>query len=669
MADPPSRTGLTTRTRARWLGFALGVALTVFLGDLLLLGIGDGLARLSYDLPFLFQKRIPEDLVMVYIDSKAKISLGQPADRPLDRRFHAHLIRRLKQDGAKLILYDLLFDTPAPDPESDSQLAQAMQEHGRVVLVADYVKQLQANVLTEGPIPPIPLFQKAAAGWGIGRIDLDAGDFSVRRIDPGSESNASVSWVAAGLLDAAVTRQPANRLRTRWMNYYCAPRDLAAINFDHALAESGLPPGYFHDKIVVVGVRPEVGQAGAGRDEFGNPHYRFGSSTSPGAAVHALSLLNLMGGDWVSRLSFTQEFLIVVLWGCAMVLLLMALPPWTAIGVGALSLASFASVAFWLQLRCHFWFSWAVPALVQTPFALVWAVGYRYVIESARRRKLRRVFAAYTSPYMAKQIADSDFDPAPGGKVVEATILFTDLEGFTNMSESLLPSELSRILISYFSLTTRAIFEQDGMVIKFIGDAVMAAWGAPVPDPRHPERAVIAAWGMHLAGQREIEGRRFRTRLGINTGTVLAGNLGSDVRFDYTMIGDTTNLAQRLESLNKYLRTDILISESTRSRLSDRVQVRNLGQFVVVGRVNPIEVHEVLGVDAAHPDWLEVFSQGRKHFVQGDFDRATALFNEVIAMRKGTDGPSTFFLQEIAQLKARLKPGETWDGVIRLESK
>src|SRR5262249_45899549 len=219
---------------------------------------------------------------------------------------------------------------------------------------------------------------------------------------------------------------------------------------------------------------------------------------------------------------------------------------------------------------------------------------------------------------------------------------------------------------------TRAIFEQDGIVIKFIGDAVMAAWGAPVPDPNHPERAVLAAWGMHLAGQREIEGRQFRTRFGINTGTVLAGNLGSDVRFDFTLIGDTTNVAQRLEALNKYLRTDILISESTRSRLSPKVQVRSLGQFVVAGRVNPIEVHEVLGIDPAQPalpPWVEVFAQGRYHFVRGDFDRATTLFNEAIGLRDGKDGPSSFFLNEIAHIKTRIKPPDTWDGVIRLETK
>jgi adenylate cyclase len=501
-------------------------------------------------------------------------------------------------------------------------------------------------------------------------VDLDAADFSVRRIDTGSDGYPSASWVAAGLLGAASVKDPASRLQTRWLNYYCIPRDLPAVNFDHAVS-AGLLPGYFKGKIVVVGLRPEVGQAESARDQFGNPYYRFGFSPSPGAAVHAFSLLNLVHGDWLNALAFRLELLIAVAWGCAITLLFMRLSPWRAIGAALICSAGLAFASSYCQFRYRFWFPWAVPALVQTFFALVWAVGYRYTVESARRRKLRRAFAAYASPYMADQIANSDFDPAPGGKVVEATVMFTDLEGFTNMSEQLLPSELSRILISYFSLTTRAIFEQDGIVIKYIGDAVMAAWGAPVPDPNHAQRAVIAAWGMYQAGLREIEGRKFRTRFGINTGTVLAGNLGSDVRFDFTLIGDATNVGQRLEGLNKYLRTDILISESTRARAGDRIQTRNLGPFIVAGRTSPIEVHEVLGVDGTivPPEWIAIFSQARQRFVAGDFARAADLFREVIRFRGGQDGPSQFFLEKIAERAALGSSSAAWDGVIRVETK
>jgi len=656
------------------LGYALGVLLVAGFGVILLSSIfGDGLTRLSYDAPFILQNQRPDELVMVYFDASVKDRLHQPKDQPLGRRFFAQLVDRLQKGGARLVFIDVLFDTPSSNPESDEAFARAMREHGRVVLVAESVKELQGNSFAETTIPPTPVLKDAAAGYGLGNVNQDQNDYSVRELGTGSDNSPSASWVAAGLLGA--TKALSDRLKTRWLNYYCPSDSFQRVNLDQVLEPEGLPAGYFREKLVVVGARPQVHVAGdqkaLSQEEFGNPYSSFGGARSPGAVVHALSLLNLLHGDWLRRLTLAQELMVVSAWGLLISGLLMRLPPWPAIGVAVLSSAIFGGVAAYLQLRHHVWFAWAVPALAQTPLALVWAVGYRYLIESRRRRKLRRAFAAYASPYMADQIANSDFDPAPGGKVVEATIMFTDLEGFTNMSEGLLPSELSRILISYFSLTTRAIFEQDGIVIKFIGDAVMAAWGAPVPDQNHAERSVLAAWGMYQAGQREIEGRRFRTRFGINTGAVLAGNLGSDVRFDFTLIGDATNVAQRLESLNKYFGTDILISESTRSRVSRRIQVRNLGQFIVAGRSTPIEVYEVLGVDVADatpPEWLNIFSLARQNFVSGDFTRAASLFHEVIRLR-GKDGPSQFFLERIPELETDSRAGQAWNGMIRLEAK
>src|SRR5262249_47460894 len=153
--------------------------------------------------------------------------------------------------------------------------------------------------------------------------------------------------------------------------------------------------------------------------------------------------------------------------------------------------------------------------------------------ESFRRWRLRRAFAAYLSPHMADRIAESGFDLSPGGKEIDATILFTDLEGFTRMSETMPPAEGSRVLISYFNETTRAILDRNGTIIKYMGDAVMAAWGAPLADARPAQNAVLAALGMRQAGSKDITGRRLRTRFGINSGLVLAGNLGSEFRFDY----------------------------------------------------------------------------------------------------------------------------------------
>jgi adenylate cyclase len=250
--------------------------------------------------------------------------------------------------------------------------------------------------------------------------------------------------------------------------------------------------------------------------------------------------------------------------------------------------------------------------------------------------------------------------------------MFTDLEGFTKMSESLAPAEVSRILTSYFSQTTRAILEQDGTITKYIGDAVMAVWGVPLPEVRHAERAVLAAWGMHKAGQQEIAGRKLRTRIGINTGRMLAGNLGSEFRFDYTVIGDATNFASRLEGLNKYLGTDILISETTRAGLSAGIKLRPLGRFLVSGKTTPVAIYEVLGPTAEFSEpagWLDTFAAGLKHFESGDLAAAESAMRETLRLREERDGPARFYLQQIEKARAAAKENQPWTGVVVLESK
>ena len=255
---------------------------------------------------------------------------------------------------------------------------------------------------------------------------------------------------------------------------------------------------------------------------------------------------------------------------------------------------------------------------------------------------------------------------------MHATIMFTDLEGFTAMTEKMPPSEVSRILISYFTETTRAILEKDGMIIKYMGDAVMAAWGTLPPNPRSAQTAVEAALKMRKAGGREIAGRHFRTRIGINTGLVLAGNLGSEFRFDYAAIGETTNVASRMESMNKYLGTDILITEATWRELDGDVVVRPLGGFVVAGTTRSIGIYEVIGASSEFspaPLWLEQFANALEHFKRRELDLAEAAFQKVSESRGVPDGPSGFYLKEIARHRAQPISDAPWDGVIRFESK
>lgn len=663
------------KDKREYRGHLLGAALTAGIGLLLTLPWGDGLARLSYDLPFLFQSGGDSDLLLVYVNPETKRNLGQPDDLPLDRQYYAQLVERMTADGARLVLFDFTsFDEAHSDPAVDERFIRASRASGRVVLVTPLLQADQLNLEIDVVSPIAPVIADVVAGVGLCNVD-DKPDHVVRRMFMGNAELPSAGWIAARVLDAPVARAETNRLQPRWLNYYGPPGSFSGVQLDQVLATNGLQAGFCKDKIVIVGVGSDVAPAGQAQDEFRNPYSRFPffrsrGRLSYGAEIQAQTLLNLLHGDWLERLGQWQEITLIAAWGLFCGLGLSGRRPWTAalLAIGAVLVV--ATSALLLQLKQLVWWNWMIPT-VQTSFAFVWSVGYQYLLADRRRRQLRKAFGAYLSPYMADRIANSEFDLSLGGKEVEATVMFTDLEGFTKMSESLPPAEVSKILTTYFNQTTRAILEQDGTIIKYIGDAVMAVWGAPLPDEKHAERAVLAAWGMHEAGKQEVHGRLLRTRIGVNTGRVLAGNLGSDFRFDYTLIGDTTNFASRLEGLNKYLGTDILISESTHAQLGSRIKVRPLGKFLVSGKKLAIGILDVLGPTERFPSdplWLVKFAQALEQFQKRELEGAEQTFREVIVLR-GADGPAEFYLREIAKARTQIGEPGGWDGTVRVDSK
>jgi adenylate cyclase len=272
---------------------------------------------------------------------------------------------------------------------------------------------------------------------------------------------------------------------------------------------------------------------------------------------------------------------------------------------------------------------------------------------------------------MADLIADSDFDLHPGGQEVEATVMFTDLENFTTLSETLDPAEVSRILIAYFEQTTQCILKNHGTIIKYVGDAVMAAWGAPVDEPAHAMRAAEAACDLRCLSEMNVRGKRLRTRVGVSSGKVLAGNLGSSFRFDYTMIGDTTNFASRLESLNKYLKTQVLISDSVRQQLGEKFITRRLGEFKVAGKTQSVFIHELLCRCAeanGQMEWIATFEAGLVRFGTRDFVEATELMKRTAHLRGDGDGPAEFYLRKIAALEQASLPPD-WAGVVEFTEK
>jgi adenylate cyclase len=329
-------------------------------------------------------------------------------------------------------------------------------------------------------------------------------------------------------------------------------------------------------------------------------------------------------------------------------------------------------LAAWFVWHDRTWFNWLVSSGIQMPLGLIWSVSAQYLIEARRRKKLRSAFSFYLSTDMADKIANSDFDLKPGGKMVEATIMFTDLENFTTIAEGLTPEEVSRTLIAYFEQTTECILRYHGTIVDYFGDAVMAGWGAPLDDPEHVLHGVEAACDLRRLADLDVQGKKLRTRVGLNTGKVLAGNLGSSFRFDYTMIGDTTNFASRLEGLNKYLRTQVLISDAVKKQLGDKFVTRRVGEFLLAGKTRSVVVHELLcrgPEDSGDHAWVEVFEQALKAFREGEFEEARILMNRTQKARAGFDGPSDFYLRKIDAMQTNGQSLENWTGVISFAEK
>jgi adenylate cyclase len=673
-------TGMLRRIREikhlpRILSIVSGTLVTIALGLACLhYRFGEPIIRWSYDVPFLWRSTLDtREIAIVYLDEYSAKQLNQPLDNVWNRGLHAPLLDRLTEDGARLVFYDIVFDGPAEDPAADAAFADSIKRNGRVVLGAalDIVERMGAGsqVSQERIAAPIPPLRRAAAGWGLLAFRPVDPDYGVRQIYTGTSRVPTSTWKSAELLGAPVTKEPRESGPTRWLNYY-GPRDtFASVNIAQALDPQGVPAGFFKDRIVMIGGRPVVGSLQVGRDEFATPYSS--SQFTPGVEVHATILLNLLRGEWLTRWQPRWEMIAVILVGLfagALALLRPGLPVILAATVASLAIAGGTLWSVWYQ---RVWWPWLIPAAIQIPVGLVWSVGSQYLLESRRRKELRKAFGFYLSPEMADRIADSDFDLRPGGKIVEVSVIFTDLENFTTLSEKLDPKEVSEILTTYFGETTKWILDNRGTIIKYIGDAVFAAWGAPIDEPEHAIRAAEAACDLRRLAELEIHGKKLRTRIGIHSGKVLAGNLGSEYRFDYTMIGDAVNFASRLESLNKYLSTQVLISDAVHQQLKDRFTTRRLGEFRVAGKTESVKIHELLcrrEMQNGEPKWIEVFEEGLRVFREGDFEQARSLMERTREVRGAPDGPSEFYLRKIAKLEGN-GALENWNGIVELTEK
>jgi adenylate cyclase len=762
---------------------ALAIYYVTFIGERPM-PLFDFITRLelsSLDLRFQYRGRVQPDprIIIVDIDQQSQEALGH---WPFPRIYFAHLVDALRQDGARVVAFDITFsqadETAAPlrdlsaslaeqkkkglaanaavqseierkeqQYNYDQKFADAIRKFRSVVLgnyflytktdfqgVSSEALDRYANQIAYFPFPQVrpepsaagdagrlhlidkyetqylvprgteantALLTEAVAsekgGCGFFNVSVDA-DTVVRRVPlaiPYGRDADRANWdifpsidvqtlrLYLGLTneqtvlnygDAGVTSvefgpklvvHPDDVSRLM-VNYHGPARTYPYISFADA-AEKKFAPGTFKDKIVLVGA-----SATGIADLRATP---FGGIDFPGVEIHANLIDNVLNQKFLTHGApqALTDIEFIFLFGIPLGLWLAIVQPrWMAFGLALL--IPFTAIVYWAFLH-GWWINFIMPSL----FTLVPNVSlvalYRVLIEEQEKRKVRSAFQQYLSPEVIRRVLSDPGSVTP--RKTEITVLFSDVRGFTSISESLDAQDLARLLNNYLTEMTRVIFRYQGTLDKYIGDAVMAIWGAPFTEPKHAERCCKAALAM-VARLAELQKKwvaeglpAMEIGIGINTGIASVGNMGSSLRYGYTAMGDNVNLASRLEGLNKVYGTTILISESTCIDIADpRMIVREIDFIRVVGKSLPVTIFEILSEQAASnngKELVEVFGRGREAYKARDWRAAKSAFEEVL-QRWPKDGPGRVFLDRCNEYLAE-GPGADWDGVYEMKHK
>jgi adenylate cyclase len=330
------------------------------------------------------------------------------------------------------------------------------------------------------------------------------------------------------------------------------------------------------------------------------------STAMPGVEKHANMAANILDRRFIVRPVWFEyvEAASIVLLPLLLALAVPAMRPYPSIAMTVVIWAALFGAGHYAFRRGH-WINLVYPSLALL-LTFIGITVYRFLFEERQRQYTRRAFQQYVSPEVVEQIMQNPQVLQFGGELRNLTVLFSDIRDFTTFTEKNDPHLVVQMLREYLTEMTRIVIDEGGTLDKYIGDAVMAEFGAPIAHPDHALRGCRAALRMaaeveRLTAKWTAEGREpFRIGLGVNTGTMVVGNLGSEQLFDYTVIGDEVNLGARLESLNKDYQTDkhIIISDGTYEAAGSAIEVRQLGEVKVKGKTRPVVVYELLGLTA-----------------------------------------------------------------------
>lgn len=638
----------------------------------------EGFEARTYDLRFKsLRGPIPvhPDIAIIAIDDKSIQALGR---FPWTRQQYVRLLERLEAAKPKVLLFDVFFPEPE-GAEVDQALADAIRRAGNVVLATTFEFDRQFRVV--GSTGSLPLLERAAAG--IAHINLIPEEDGVNRrnlllIERDGQAVPSLG-LAAAMRTLGEPRFSAASFRVQlgersipvgpdgelWINYTGTPGNYPRYAFVDVV-EGRVDPALLRGKTVFLGAT-----ALGIYDMRVTPFH----ANTPGVEVHAAVADDILSQRYIHRTGLQSLFdlvMIVLLGGVAFALtarlrLHRAIPAVLALSAGYLGLS------YWLFLQGQ-WVSMVYPPLAAL-LALLLAGGWRYMVLERSAREMRAMFSSYLSNKLVSQLERNPGAARIGGDNREVTVMFTDIKGFTAFSERHKPQVVVARLNEYLAAMVQLIYQHDGTVDKFMGDGIMAYWGAPLSQPDHARRAVACALAMkelmvELGERWRAQGLEpFVIRGGIQSGDVVAGNIGSrGQKMEYTVIGDTVNQASRLEGMAKYFGVDFVVGDETYLKTCDSFRFRRLDRVRVAGKDIPVAIHELRGAVQGQEDRLEtLFAAALVQFRQQQWAAAEISFLAILA-EYPNDIPSRLYLERCLQFKVA-PAGPEWDGVFNRQDK
>ncbi len=660
-----------------------------------------------------------DDIIIVDIDERSNHLLGKYSQWP--REYHAKLVKYLHDAGALAVGLDILYDRDTWHPKQDKQFIKNVAQ-AQNVYTALYFAQADSDnwrpVMTEEPkgfdakrfyyeMPPKDLqrfrkeerlessfFPLINASAGAGHVNFHADvDGVVRSIHLftnfnnhlypslgfkifmdllGTDSLAFEDDTHLGLYTGGelATVIPVDEHGNMLIDYAGPFKSFRYISFYDVLhaEERGLPKEIFENKIVFLGTSL------AGLFDLRNVPFM---QAFPGVEIHANILYTLMRQSFIQRLSSMDSFLIVLGLGMLAGIILGALGPFLSALMALFLGLAYIVVAGLMFMNNNLWIEIITPLLALF-FTLLFVFIYRYITEEKSKRFIRSTFSHFVTKSVVDELLANPDKIKLGGEKKICTVLFSDVAGFTTISEKLAPEALVQLLNEYLTEMTNLVFKYDGMLDKYEGDAIMAVFGAPIDHGNHAYNACAAALDMQhqLVKMREMWRKMGKppldVRIGMNTGPMVVGNMGSESRFDYTVMGDAVNLGARLEPANKEYNTRIMIGEGTYQKAGDLIIVRQLDLLRVKGKTEPVKVYELLStVEKGLPDdmlrVLEMFNKGFENYLQQNWDWAIKYLQQALSIRPN-DGPSLRYLERCKQFKEN-PPGDDWDGVFTMKTK